>query len=122
MSDGTRVDELRQQVLTGLDALAAAQASATADIPTAQASAGQADTLAAQIATQRGQVAAWTPVVTVAGLTAIRDQLVTMLDRQQIMMQALADLYRYRASNDADAVLSHRASEFLARFQFWGQV
>ena len=114
--------QLRQSVLAGLDLLATAQAAAAADVSTAQASAAQADTLAAQIATQRGQVAAWTPVVTVAGLTAIRDQMVTMLDRQQIMMQALADLYRYRASNDADAVLSHRASEFLARFQFWGQV
>ncbi len=120
--DATRMNELRQQVLVGLDALEDAQTAAAADIPTAQASATQADTLASQIATQRAQVAAWTPVVTVAGLTAIRDQMVTMLDRQQIMMQALADLYRYRASNDADAVLSHRASEFLARFQFWGQV
>lgn len=111
--------QLRQSVLAGLDLLATAQAAAAADVSTAQASAAQADTLASQIATQRAQVAAWTPVVTVAGLAAIRDQMVIMLDRQTIILQALADLYRYRAANDKDAVLSHQASEFLARFAFW---
>ncbi len=122
MSDEGRLGELRGQVLAGLDGLAAAQAAAAADIPTAQAAAQQATLLAQQAAAQRGVVAGWTPVVTIAGLTAIRDQMVTMLDRQTIIMQALADLYGYRAANDADAIRSHRAAEFLARYQFWGVV
>ena len=116
-----RLTELRQQVIDGLDALATAQTSAANDVPTAQAAASQAATVAAQAAAQRAQVAAWTPVLTVAGLAAIRDQMVTMLDRQTIILQALGDLYRYRAANDADAVLSHHASEYLARFVFWGR-
>ena len=117
-----RMDDLRPIVLGGLEALAAAQTAAAGDIPAAQQSAAQAATVAQQAIAQRAAVAAWTPVATVAGVTAIRDQMVTMLDRQTIVMQALSDLYSYRAANDADAIRSHRAAEFLARYQFWGVV
>ena len=117
--DQDRMGELRRQVLAGLDGLAAAQAAAAGDIPTAQAAAEQATMLAQQAAAQRALVAGWNPILTVAGLVAIRDQMITMLDRQTLIMQAFADLYRYRAANNADAILSHQASEFLARFTFW---
>lgn len=117
----SRLDDLRPVVIAGLAKLQNAQEAAAADVPTALASATQAETLASQIATQRVQVAAWTPALSVAALAAIRDQMVTMLDRQAVMAQAFADLYRYRAANDADAVLSHQASEYLARFVFWGR-
>ena len=44
--------------------------------------------------------------------------MVTLLDRQTVIMQAVADLYSYRAANNANIVLTHEAAEFLARHLF----
>lgn len=93
---------------------------AQADIATATGKRDAAQTIADQIQAQRTQVAAWTPATTtpasaVTDFTLIRNQMVTILDNQKKVADAMADVYNYRRLNDNAVVTIYNAVLWLAR-------
>jgi len=108
---------LRTQLAAGVADIAAARAAADADVATALALRDQATTTRAAATTQRMTVAAWTPAATyrASDLTAVRDQLVAVLDRQALVLAALADSFTYRAAVDRNALITDDALLWLAR-------
>ncbi len=113
------LDQLAQQVRAGLGAIADARTAAANDVLEASTDAAQATAIAEDALAQRALVVDWATAATVEDLAGmVQDQMITMLDRQVVIMQALADLYRHRATTSASTVLTHEASEYLARNQF----
>lgn len=113
-------DELRETVVGGLAALAQARQAAEADVPTAEQLRTQALALADELIDLTGQVTAFTPAATysAAQLVQVRTALISTLTRMTVIVQAMAELYAYRRANNADAALSHRSLEFVARWIF----
>ena len=107
----------QDQLVAGVAVLAAAKANAQDDIPVAQGLRATALDGKTAAQTQRSQVAGFVPNATyrAADLAAVRDQLLTVLDRQAAILQALADIYQYRVAVDQNAVTTDNALLWIAR-------
>jgi hypothetical protein len=116
--------EEREQIYADIRAaytqIEATGTAAQNDIVNAETRRQQSLGLASQIATQRGQVEAWVSQTTTtaarADLYALRDQLATVLQRQQAIVEAVAESYGYRKANDENVVVTSRALMWVARF------
>lgn len=112
--------ELRDTVVTGLAALAAARQAAEADVAIAEDLRGQAQAMQASLATLQASLAAFTPAATYqqAQLGQIRSAIASVVATQATIAATLAELYGYRRGNDQVAINAHRSLEFLARVIF----
>ena len=117
--DETRA-ELRETVVTGLAALAAARSAAEADIVIAE----NLRQAAASLANASTDLA-----LTVAGLTPgtyydpgdliqIKTILAQVISGQAVIADGLAEMCSYRKASDQVAILANRSLEFLARSLF----
>lgn len=111
------VDRLRMQLREGVAGITAARDAARIDRERALADQTAAVRVKAEAGAQRSQVAAFVPTATysAAQLAAVRDTLTTILQRQELIVQALADLAGYRAAVDTNAVTTDDALLWLAR-------
>lgn len=109
--------DVRAQLAAGVEGIQQARAAAAADITEADTLRAAAGTHRAAAAAQRAQVAAFTPAATyrASEMTAVRDQLAAVLQRQELILAALADMYAYRAAVDRNAVVTDDALLWLAR-------
>lgn len=105
------------QLTEGVEGIQQARAAAAADITEADNLRAAAGTHRAAAAAQRAQVTAFTPAATyrASEMTAVRDQLAAVLQRQELILTALADMYAYRAAVDRNAVTTDDALLWLAR-------
>jgi hypothetical protein len=105
------------QLVAGVAVLESAKDTATADITTAQGLRATALNGLTAAQTQRGTVAAFVPSATykATDLAAVRDQMLTIIDRQAAILQAIADIYTYRAAVDQNAVTTDDALLWIAR-------
>lgn len=108
---------VREELAAGVAAITAAREAAAADIPTAEGLAQAAAASRDQASAQRAQVAGWTPSTTyrAADLVAVRDQLVTVLNRQAAILDALVGANGWRPAVDRNAVTTDNALLGLAR-------
>lgn len=108
---------VRAQLAAGVEGIQQARAAAAADITEADNLRAAAGTHRAAAAAQRAQVAAFTPAATyrASEMTAVRDQIAAVLQRQELILTALADMYAYRAAVDRNAVITDDALLWLAR-------
>ena len=117
--DQTRA-ELRETVVTGLAALAAARSAAEADIATANSLRDTSLSLAAATADLTAAIAAFTPepYYDSTQLDQVKAALAQLASTQLALAHGLAEIYTYRRANDEVAILAHRSVEFLARVLF----
>lgn len=117
--DKTRA-ELRETVVTGLAALAAARTAAEADIATANSLRDTSLSLAAATADLTAAIAAFTPepYYDSTQLDQVKAALAQLASTQLALAHGLAEIYTYRRANDEVAILAHRSLEFLARVLF----
>lgn len=108
---------LRDQLAAGITAMVAARDDAQADVPVAQGLQQSALAHKTAATTQRGQVTAFTPAATYSAtqLGQVRDQLALVLERQAVILQAMADMYAYRVAVDRNAVDTDNALLWLAQ-------
>lgn len=116
-ADQERAAMLRQQLAEGVAAILAARDAADADRAQADILKTQADSLSAAIQARIAAVAAFVPGATYrqSDLVAVRDELVTLLNRQKQITDAMAGMYAYRRAVDANAVTTDNALLWLAR-------
>lgn len=109
--------QLKQQLAAGLAAIEQARTTAAAHVQTALANRDVALSLKSDSTTQKQAVTGFVAglAYTPAQLTAVRDQLAQILAREELILQAFADLFTYLAANDQDAVLTHDATTWLGR-------
>lgn len=112
--------ELRETVVTGLAALAAARTAAEADIATANSLRDTSLSLAAATADLTAAIAAFTPepYYDSTQLDQVKAALAQLASTQLALAHGLAEIYTYRRANDEVAILAHRSLEFLARVLF----
>ena len=112
--------ELRETVVTGLAALAAARTAAEADIATANSLRETSLSLAAATADLTAAIAAFTPepYYDSTQLDQVKAALAQLASTQLALAHGLAEIYTYRRANDEVAILAHRSLEFLARVLF----
>ena len=117
--DETRA-ELRETVVTGLAALAAARSAAEADIATANSLRDTSLSLAAATADLTAAIAAFTPepYYDSTQLDQVKAALAQLASTQFVNDTATTEIYTYRRANDEVAILAHRSLEFLARVLF----
>jgi hypothetical protein len=115
--DPTTAAAFQAQLVAGVTVLTAARESAAADTATAQGLRTTALNALAAAQAQRTTVAGFVPGVTyrASDLAAVRDQMLTILDRQAAILQAMADMYAYRAAVDQNAVNTDDALLWIAR-------
>jgi len=106
---------LLSQLSAGIEALKRAKNAAQGDVAVAEALKSQADALSSQLSTQRSQASAWTPVLSVAGLTSIKNQIVQILNTQKLIVDAMSAMYAYRKAVDENAVTTDEALIWLAK-------
>lgn len=109
--------ELRTQLAQGITALEAARQAARDDVVTAGDLRTAALSTHEAAVTQRQGVAAFVPSTTYkqAELAAVRDQLVAILNRQALIIDALAGMYAHRVAVDENAVTNANSLLWLAR-------
>lgn len=109
--------ELRTQLANGITALTAARQAARDDVITANDLRTQALALQEAAVTQRQGVQAFNANATysAAQMNAVRDQMVTLLNRQATILQAMAGMYQYRAANDENAITIASSLLWVAR-------
>jgi hypothetical protein len=108
-------DQMLTQLAMGVTAILAARDAAQGDITTAVTLKSQADALSAQISTHISQMQASTPANTVAYMTAMRDAIVAVANRQKLVVDAMSAMYTYRRAVDENAVTTDNALLWLAR-------
>lgn len=108
---------LRDQLASGVAAIARARDAALEDQARAEALQTQALDAKAATATQRQAVAAFTPAATYSAvqLGQVRNAIADVLARVEEIQQALADFYAYRVALDRNAVTTDDALLWLAR-------
>lgn len=97
LTPAEEADLIDYELAEAIDMLAEARQVALADVPDAQTRQGQAVALRDTLTTRAGQVSASTPAVTVAYLTAVRDQLAWLMTQAATMASAHEEHYVYRA-------------------------
>jgi hypothetical protein len=108
---------LRQQLASGVTAILAARDAASADVAQADNLQAQANTLSQQTQARITAVSAFVPGTTYrqADILAIRDELVSILNRQKTITDAMAGMYAYRKNVDQNAMTTDNALLWLAR-------
>lgn len=107
--------QLRADIAAGVAQVQAARDAASADIATAQALQTSTLTFKGTVTARKTAVAASTPTATLAYVTALRDELVTVYGFLEQATQALADIDGYRAAVDRNALVTDDALLGLAR-------
>lgn len=114
-ADGINRRRYLCQLAEGIPAIIAAREATQADLAVAGELQQQALAIASNVEAHIAQMAEWTPTANLAGVTALRDALVAVANRQRIIVTALAGSFAYRQAVDANAVLTDNAILFLAR-------
>lgn len=112
-----RMKTLSEQLAAGIQIITTARDAAQADIATADSLRGQADALATVVQDRITAVAAFVPGATyrASDLVAIRSEVLSILDRQKTVIEALREMYQYRKAVDVNAVETDEALLWLAR-------
>lgn len=116
-ADEAQAEALRAQLAEGVAAILAARDAADADRAQADNLKAQADSLSQAIQARIAAVSAFTPGATYrqSDLVAVRDELVSLLNRQKQITDAMAGMYAYRRAVDTNAVTTDNALLWLAR-------
>lgn len=110
-------EALKQQLVGGVQDIIAARDAAQADIATADALLAQANALVTQLDARLAAITAWTPSTTYkqSDLVAVKNEVLTILQRQKDITNAIGGLYAYRKANDQNAVMTDNSLLWLAR-------
>lgn len=106
---------VRDQVQAGMDRLLEAAAAADSDVPVAQARETQAAAAATAATARAAQVRASTPAVSLSYVSAMRDEIAVLHDRDALLAQGLADVSGWRAKADRGVSLAYTSMVGLAR-------
>jgi hypothetical protein len=116
--DAAAERDFEGKLRSGLEVLARALELAEADIAVADDLRVAAEQLKAAALEQAAVVAAFVPGTTFkqSDLVAVRNQMGPIIQRQAIVLEALADSYTYRAAVDRNAVQTNRSLLWLVRY------
>ena len=119
-AEAALVENVITTVVDGIDGLSHARSVALADMVVAEGRRQVAVTLSGNVTTLLGQVVGFNASTSYSAeqLNQIRDAIKQTLTYQKLIVDALAEFYAYRKANDADAALSHQATEYIGRFLF----
>lgn len=108
---------LREQLAGGVADVQKAKDDAQADIAAADNLLAQANTLVGQIDARIAAITAWTPGTTYkqSDLVAVKNEILSILQRQKDITNAIGGIYSYRKSVDQNAVLTDNSLLWLAR-------